>query len=108
MSKFQDILKARQEPVVEVTPTERKDRVEFSGTQKAKLSDRQTSESSRTQKSKPQRGRPPAKRSDPDYLQVTAYIRKQTHLKAKIRLLHEGRGQEFSELIEELLGKWLG
>ena len=53
------------------------------------------------------RGRPPGKRSDPDYEQTTAYIRKQTHVDVKIALLQEGKGREYSELVEELLTKWL-
>lgn len=51
------------------------------------------------------RGRPPGKRSDPDFEQVTIYIKKRTHLDAKKALLE--KRQEFSELVEELLGKWL-
>ena len=53
------------------------------------------------------KGRPPGKRSDPDFEQVTAYIRKHTHQGVKIALLQEGNGQEFSELVEGLLAKWL-
>ena len=53
------------------------------------------------------RGRPPGKRSDPDFEQITAYIRHDTHQGVKIALLQEGKGQEFSELIETLLAKWL-
>ena len=45
------------------------------------------------------------KRSDADYKQVSAYIRKDTHLKVNVALLQEGR--EFSELVEELLGEWI-
>jgi hypothetical protein len=45
------------------------------------------------------------KRSDDDYRQVSAYIRKDTHQRVKIALLQEE--QEFSELIEELLSGWL-
>jgi len=52
-------------------------------------------------------GRPNAKRSDPDFVQTTAYIRKDTHRDVKIALLHEGQEQEFSELVEELLSNWL-
>ena len=52
-------------------------------------------------------GRPRGKRSDPDFEQITAYIRKQTHHGVKIALLQEGRGQEFSELLENLLAEWL-
>lgn len=52
-------------------------------------------------------GRPKGKRSDPNYEQVTAYIRKDTHLQVKITLLQEGQGREFSELLEELLTEFL-
>jgi hypothetical protein len=55
----------------------------------------------------PRRGRPAGKRSDPDYEQTTAYIRKDTHKDVKIALLQEGQGKEFSELVEELLSGWL-
>ena len=53
------------------------------------------------------RGRPRGKRSDPGFEQVTAYIRKDTHRGAKIALLQEGKGREFSELVEDLLAEWL-
>lgn len=45
------------------------------------------------------------KRSDSEYRQVSAYIRKDTHREVKIALLQEDR--EFSELVEELLRGWL-
>ena len=54
----------------------------------------------------PKRGRPPGKRSHPDFEQITAYIRKDTHRAVKIELLKNGR-KEFSELVEELLHQWL-
>lgn len=53
------------------------------------------------------RGRPSGKRSDPTYEQVTAYIRRQTYRDVRIALLAQGNGQEFSELVEELLARWL-
>lgn len=53
------------------------------------------------------KGRPKGKRSNPDFEQVTAYIRKQTHQGVKIALLQEGEDREFSELVEELLSEWL-
>ena len=53
------------------------------------------------------RGRPPGKRRDPDFEPITAYIRKHTHQGVKIALLQEGQGQDFSELVEFLLAKWL-
>ena len=51
-------------------------------------------------------GRPLGKKSDPDYAQVTVYLRKDNHLAAKKRLLDHGK--EFSELVDELVTDWLG
>ncbi len=59
------------------------------------------------QQPEPKRGRPKGKRSDPDYEQVTAYIRKDTHASIKIALLQEGQKREFSQLVQELLDEWL-
>lgn len=53
------------------------------------------------------RGRPPAKHSDPDYVQATAYIKKVTHRDVKIELLKVDPPFEFSELVEQLLANWL-
>ena len=50
-------------------------------------------------------GRPPGKKSNPDYTQVTVYLRKRTHLAAKKNLLDDGR--EFSELVEDLVAQWI-
>ena len=50
-------------------------------------------------------GRPPGKKSNPDYTQVTVYLRKTTHLTAKKRLLDQGR--EFSELVDDLVSRWI-
>ncbi|MDR9900959.1 hypothetical protein G7B40_041850 [Aetokthonos hydrillicola Thurmond2011] len=52
-------------------------------------------------------GRPRGKRSDPEFEQITAYIRRDTHLAVKIALLQEGQGREFSELLQELLDEFL-
>lgn len=50
-------------------------------------------------------GRPPGKRSNPEYQQVTVLLHGQTYLNARKRLLDERK--EVSELINELLDKWL-
>jgi hypothetical protein len=56
----------------------------------------------------PRRGRPAiGKRSDPNFEQVTAYIRRNTYQGIKIALLQEGDKRDFSDLTEELLVKWL-
>ncbi len=53
------------------------------------------------------RGRPRGKRSDSEYNQVTAYIRADTHLSVQKLLLEDGKKKDFSELVEELLAKWV-
>jgi hypothetical protein len=53
------------------------------------------------------RGRPPGKRSNPDFEQVTIYLRRKTHKDAKVELLRGEERQEFSELVEDLVRKWL-
>ena len=45
------------------------------------------------------------KSSNPNYIKLTSYIRRDTHLAAKKRLLDEGG--ELSELVEKLLSEWL-
>ena len=51
-------------------------------------------------------GRRRAKRGDPDYTQVTAYIRKDTHMAVKRKLLDMGDA-EFSDTVEALLQDWV-
>ena len=53
------------------------------------------------------RGRPAGKRSDADFIQVTAYIRKSIHREVKIALLKSGQDQDFSELVDALLEVWV-
>jgi len=55
----------------------------------------------------PRKGRPPGKRSDPAYEQVTAYIPGDLYRKIRIGLLEDAKGQEFSELVADLLSAWL-
>lgn len=53
------------------------------------------------------RGRPNGKRSDPDYVGFTTYIRRDTHHDIKLALLKEKQGRQMSELVEELLREWI-
>ena len=46
------------------------------------------------------------KSADPDFVKLTCYIRKETHLNAKRKLLDHGGGQ-LSDLVEELITAWL-
>lgn len=96
MSKFKSLLDAAKGREPEPEPEKLSQELEVNQPQQA-------APSQASQK----RGRPKGKRSDPDYEQVTAYIRKDTHRDVKIALLSEGNGREFSELIQELLEQWL-
>lgn len=57
------------------------------------------------------RGRPAGKRSNQQSVQVTAYIQSETHYATKIALLTNSRRgkpkKDFSDLVQELLTKWL-
>lgn len=53
-------------------------------------------------------GRPSAKRSNPDFVQVTAYVPAVTYGLVKRDLLGDGiKTREFSVLVDELLTEWL-
>lgn len=93
MSKFKQLLDAAKSKEYELPPTTEVEQ--------------QDSKEAVTQPDSKKRGRPKGKRSDPEYEQVTAYIRKATHTSVKIALLQENQGREFSELVEELLSQWL-
>lgn len=53
-------------------------------------------------------GRPATgKRSNPDFEQTSLYLRKETHHAVKVALLQARDGRDVSDLVEELLIKWL-
>jgi hypothetical protein len=52
-------------------------------------------------------GRPRGKRSDPTFDQVTAYVPHGLYHRVRLALLEDDQGQEFSELVAELLTGWL-
>lgn len=53
------------------------------------------------------KGRPPGKRSDPDYQPTTVLLRKQTKKTATRQLEDAATGQDLSDLIEQLLTNWI-
>ena len=54
------------------------------------------------------RGRPrDGKRSNPDYKQISALIRKDTHRAVVRVLLDDGEARDVSDLLQELLQRWL-
>jgi hypothetical protein len=53
------------------------------------------------------RGRPPGKRSDPDWAPRTILMRAKTHRRVSIMLLERDGGPDLSELVDELLTEWI-
>ena len=53
------------------------------------------------------RGRRAGKRSDPAFRPTTFFVRKETQRKAARLLEDQDAGQDLSDLVEELLGKWI-
>ena len=107
MSKFKGLLDAAKGGELEPElPSQELETQKPPGGQSPKLQPETVPEP----QNEPKRGRPKGKRSDSNYEQVTAYIRKDTHTAVKIELLKEsqnGQKREFSELIQELLDEWL-
>lgn len=52
-------------------------------------------------------GRPPGKRSDPGWKPKTILMRTATHRRVSAVLLEQDDGPDLSELVDELLTKWL-
>ncbi len=52
-------------------------------------------------------GRPPGKRSNPDYGPVQVLLKKQTHKLARRILTDLDNGQDVSELVQVLLEQWV-
>jgi hypothetical protein len=122
MSKFKNILKAAKEreedTEVATAQAPSADKVEEKALEQvespsskpsvaAPEQERSPSSSSEIYSQPSKRGRPKGKRSDPDYEQVTAYIKKETYRQTKIALLQQGEVQDFSLLVEQLLSEWL-
>ncbi len=75
-------------------------------TQEVVASEQRPTERKRAAK-KPQSLPKTGKKDNPDYQQATAYIPRQLHQDVKVLLIQEGGKQDFSELVEELLRKWV-
>lgn len=50
-------------------------------------------------------GRPPGKKTDPAYRQVTVYLQEDVHRNARKLLLDERR--QFSDLVNDLVAQWV-
>lgn len=110
MSKFKGILDAAKGREPEPKPEKSSQETEIQLSEVQQPEKVQLQPVAQLQSEPLKRGRPKAKRSDPDYEQVTAYIKRNTHTAAKIELLkssQNGEKQEFSELVQDLLEQWL-
>ena len=52
-------------------------------------------------------GRPPGKRSHPDYKQYSVLLKKQTHRQVTNILRDQEDSQDVSELVQQLLEQWV-
>ena len=52
-------------------------------------------------------GRPPGKRSDPEYKQYSVLLKKQTHRQVTSILRDQEDSPDVSELLQQLLEQWL-
>jgi hypothetical protein len=50
-------------------------------------------------------GRTPGKKGNPDFIQATVYLKKDTHATARKMLFDEHK--QLSDLVEDLLSKWI-
>jgi hypothetical protein len=67
-----------------------------------------TRKDGKAQQPKARIGRPPTgKRSNPDYRQVSAWIKDKTYKRVKLRLLVKEDSRDFSVLVQDLLEEWL-
>lgn len=115
MSRFDKIFEARKEEAVQEKESDNKEPRTRKSSGKKKSADEARQTASVTpeplakliDQTTTKRGRPPAKRSDPDFVGLTTYVRRDTHTRAKIALLQEGKGRELSELVEDLICSWL-
>jgi hypothetical protein len=53
------------------------------------------------------KGRPTGKRSDPEFSPTTFFVRKDTKRRAARLLEDQDAGKDLSDLVEQLLAKWL-
>ena len=62
---------------------------------------------SSAQEPKSKASRRTGKRSDPEFVQLNSWIRRETYRRVKLALLMEGKDREISQLVEDLLSSWL-
>lgn len=111
-SKFRGIFEPTEEPVPEETPAQPSAAAAAPTSLPAlPAAIRESTPEEGSERSR-RTGRPASgKKSDPNYRQVTAYVRKDLYRDVTDALYDEVRGRdakrkEFSELVDELLARW--
>ncbi|MEL6786467.1 MAG: hypothetical protein AAFO76_03455 [Cyanobacteria bacterium J06607_15] len=75
---------------------------------KSKTKTKKSAYTNITEVSPPQKAqRKVGKRSDPEFTQAPAFIRKTTHQQVKVKLIMDSEFNDYSELVEALLVQWL-
>lgn len=112
-SKFSSIFEADEEPVIQENPKATSPAVApIVKTLHAPTAEAASAEAEQGSPTR-QTGRTTGKKSDPNYRQVTAYVRRSLYKNVSDALYDESRGypdakrKEFSELVDELLETWL-
>lgn len=104
MSRFKGVFDARQTITEETTEPE----TETKAPKTAKARTKAVPPAAvvvPTEPDRPKLGRPPGKRSSPDYQSVTTFLHKATYLKVQRELV--GSGKDFGDVVDELLQNWL-
>jgi cell pole-organizing protein PopZ len=112
-SKFSSIFEANEEPMIQEVPKETSPAVvpvvETPPAPTAETAPTEVKQGSSTRRT----GRTTGKKSDPNYRQVTAYVRRDLYKEVSDTLYDQSRGypdakrKEFSELVDDLLDAWL-
>ena len=106
----QELPEQAQEQTV---PTQENKKVDTQSPATGKGDRKKKAKSTPSQPAKRRPGRPPGRRSDPNYTQISAYIPLELLLEVQDKLAEERRekvqrtARPVSDLVEELLGDWL-
>lgn len=96
-----DFQSENDSPKPEVKPSTTKD-------SKSQTKTRKSAHTNIKEASLPQKAqRKVGKRSNPEFTQAPAFIRKTTHRAVKVKLIMDSEFNDYSELVEALLVQWL-
>src|SRR5262245_51643249 len=100
-SRFANVFSTNEALAAEDQVREKKPRPRRPGPKVERKSPAQSKTAAETRKP----GRPPGKRTNPDYQSVTTFLRKETYLSVQKALI--GGEEDFGDVVDELLKAWL-